>query len=118
MGIFEYLGVFISVIMGLGITHFATGATKLIQHRDDVRLYLPRALWTINTLVYILNRLWFFGALFFAWCIDVPQTLIVASEQLRPVPENIFCSTSNDKNNVVVPTPGPIRAGIGFFCLQ
>lgn len=141
MGIFEYLGVLVSVIMGLGITHLATGATKLIQHREDVRLYLPHALWTINILVYILliwwgmfwwsghedwyayeylfitlyaivlfflasmlypwdmskdinvreyffkNRLWFFGALFFAWCIDVPQTLIMAREDLRPVPQ-------------------------------
>ena len=144
MGIFEYLGVLVSVIMGLGITHLATGATKLIQHREDVRLYLPHALWTINILVYILliwwgmfwwsghenwyayeylfitlyaivlfflasmlypwdmskdinvreyffkNRLWFFGALFFAWCIDVPQTLIMASEDLRPVPQEYF----------------------------
>ena len=31
MGIFEYLGVLVSVIMGLGITHLATGATKLIS---------------------------------------------------------------------------------------
>ncbi len=144
MGIFEYLGVLVSVIMGLGITHLATGATKLIQHREDVRLYLPHALWTINILVYILliwwgmfwwsghenwyayeylfitlyaivlfflasmlypwdigkdinvreyffkNRLWFFGALFLAWCIDVPQTLIMASEGLRPVPQEYF----------------------------
>ena len=141
MGIFEYLGVLISVIMGLGITHLATGATKLIQHRDDVRLYLPHALWTINVLMYILliwwgmfwwsghedwyayeylfitlyaivlfflaamlypwdmkgdidvreyffkNRLWFFGALFLAWCLDVPETLSKASEDLRPVPQ-------------------------------
>lgn len=144
MGIFEYLGVLISVIMGLGITHLATGATKLIQHRDDVRLYLPHALWTINILMYILliwwgmfwwsghedwyayeylfitlyaivlfflasmlypwdmkgdidvrkyffkNRLWFFGALLLAWCLDVPETLSKASEDLRPVPQEYF----------------------------
>ena len=35
MGIFEYLGVLISVIMGLGITHPAIGASKLVQHRDQ-----------------------------------------------------------------------------------
>ncbi len=58
MGVFEYIGVLISVIMGLGITHLATGATKLIQHRDTVRFYLPHALWTINVLVYILLIWW------------------------------------------------------------
>lgn len=58
MGIFEYLGVLISVIMGLGITHLATGAAKLIQHRDSVRLYLPHALWTINVLLFILLIWW------------------------------------------------------------
>ena len=141
MGVFEYLGVLTSVIMGLGITHLATGATKLIQNRDHVRLYLPHALWTVNILVYILliwwgmfwwsthdnwyayqylfitlyaivlfflaamlypwdmspdidvreyffkNRLWFFGGMFLAWCIDVPETLVKASEEMRPVPQ-------------------------------
>ena len=141
MGIFEYLGVLISVIMGLGITHLATGAAKLIQHREDVRLYLPHALWTINVLLFILliwwgmfwwsghenwyayeylfitlyaivlfflasilypwdmqgnidvrehyfnNRLWFFGALFLAWCLDIPETVIKANADLRPVPQ-------------------------------
>ncbi len=144
MGVFEYLGVLISVIMGLGITHLASGATKLIQHRDSVRFYLPHALWTINILVYILliwwgmfwwsthenwfvyeylfitfyaivlfflasmlypwdmsedidvreyffkNRLWFFGALLIAWCIDIPETLVKANEDLRPVPQEYF----------------------------
>ena len=28
MGVFEYIGVLISVIMGLGITHLATGMSK------------------------------------------------------------------------------------------
>jgi len=144
MGIFEYLGVLISVIMGLGITHLATGATKLIQHRDEARFYLPHALWPINILVYILliwwgmfwwsghenwyaykylfitlyaivlfflasmlypldmqkdidvseyffkNRFWFFGTFFLAWCLDVPETLIKAGEELRPVPQEYF----------------------------
>jgi hypothetical protein len=144
MGIFEYLGVLISVIMGLGITHLATGATKLIQHRDGVRLYLPHALWTINVLMFILliwwgmfwwsahdnwyayeylfitlyaivlfflasmlypwdmkedidvreyflkNRLWFFGAMFFAWVLDIPETVAKAGAELRPVPPGYF----------------------------
>lgn len=144
MGVFEYLGVLISVIMGLGVTHLAIGATKLIQHRDEAKAYLPHALWTINVLVFILliwwgmfwwsghenwyvyeylfitlyaivlfflasmlypwdmdrdidvrkyffrNRLWFFGAMFVAWCFDIPETLIKANADLRPVPPEYF----------------------------
>lgn len=58
MGVFEYIGVLISVIMGLGITHLAVGASKLIQNRDTARPYLPHALWTLNTLLYILMIWW------------------------------------------------------------
>ncbi len=144
MGVFEYIGVLISVIMGLGITHLATGATKMIQHRDEVRFYLPHALWTVNVLVYILmvwwgmfwwsghenwfiyeylfitlyaivlfflsamlypwdmeknidvreyffkHRLWFFGALMVAWCLDIPETVAKSASNLRPVPQEYF----------------------------
>ena len=58
MAVFEYLGVLISVIMGLGITHLATGASKLIQNRGTVRLYVPHLLWTLNVLIYILLVWW------------------------------------------------------------
>ncbi len=58
MGVFEYIGVLISVIMGLGITHLATGAGKLIQHRREVRFYLPHMLWTANILIHILLIWW------------------------------------------------------------
>lgn len=144
MGVFEYIGVLVSVIMGLGITHLATGATKLIQHRDQVKFYLPHTLWTVNVLVFILliwwgmfwwsaheewyayeylfitlyaivlfflssmlypwdmdkdidvreyfyrNRLWFFGALLLAWCLDIPETLLKSYADLRPVPQEYF----------------------------
>lgn len=58
MGVFEYLGVLVSVIMGLGITHMAAGATKLIQNRDEVRFYWPHALWTVNILMHIMMIWW------------------------------------------------------------
>ena len=145
---FEYIGVLISVIMGLGITHLAIGASKLIQNRDTVRFYLPHALWTVNVLMYILliwwamfwwsghttwlaheyrfitcyaimlfflasmlypwdmdkeidvrayffrNRRWFFGALFLAWCLDVPETVFKASADLRELPPEYFVFVS------------------------
>ena len=58
MEVFEYIGVLISVIMGLGVTHLATGATKLIQHRDQVRFYTPHMIWTANVLIFILLIRW------------------------------------------------------------
>jgi hypothetical protein len=148
MGVFEYIGVLISVIMGLGITHLATGATKLIQRRDEVRFDLPHALWTLNVLMYILliwwsmfwwsghedwyayqymfitlyaivlfflaamlypwdmdkgfdirayffrNRIWFFGGLAVAWLLDIPETVVKASTDLRPVPQEYIVFVS------------------------
>jgi hypothetical protein len=44
----------------------------------DVRAYFFR------------NRLWFFGAMFVAWCIDIPETLDKAVADLRPVPQEYF----------------------------
>ena len=58
MSVFEYIGVLVSGIMGLGITHLATGTSKLIQHRSEVRLYLPHMLWTLNILIFILLIWW------------------------------------------------------------
>ena len=36
------------------------------------------------------NRLLFFGAFLLARCIDIPETLIKAGEDLRPVPNEYF----------------------------
>ena len=148
MGVFEYIGVLVSVIMGLGNTHLATGTSKSVQHRDSVRFYLPHTVWTINILIYILmiwwgmfwwsqhedwfayeylfitlyaivlfflasmlypwdmredvdleasffrNRRWFFGTLILAWLIDIPETILKASSNLREVPADYFVFVS------------------------
>jgi hypothetical protein len=36
------------------------------------------------------NRFWFFGAMFIAWSIDIPETMIKASADLRPLPQEYF----------------------------
>ena len=159
MGVFEYIGVLVSVIMGLGIAHLATGAVKLIQHRDEAKPYLPHALWTLNVLLYILliwwsmfwwsghetwhayeylfialyaivlfllaamlypwdmdrdidvqayffaNRRWFFGTLFVAWLLDIPETLLKGSTGLRDVPADYVIFVAVNLAN----------AAIGFF---
>ena len=58
MGLFEYLGVLISVVMGLGITHLLVGISKIIQYRSSVRIYWVQVNWSINILVYILVIWW------------------------------------------------------------
>lgn len=58
MGIFEYLGVLISVIMGLGVTHLAVGASKLVQNRDRCKPSLTHSLWTVFMLMYIVIVWW------------------------------------------------------------
>ena len=58
MGVFEYLGVLISVVLGLGITHLAVGASKLVQNRDQCKPYLAHGLWSLAILLYILIVWW------------------------------------------------------------
>ena len=140
MGVFEYLGVILSVIMGLGLTHILAGVSKTIHHRKTVKPYWVHTLWALNMLIYIVviwwgmfwwsdlaqwsffhflfvivyaiilfllasllfpwdltsdfdferhffsNRRWFFGILFLAWCIDIPETVLKAQGGLRALP--------------------------------
>jgi hypothetical protein len=58
MGLFEYLGVLISVVMGLGITHLLTGISKVVQYRDTTRAYWVHVMWTVNVLLYIVVIWW------------------------------------------------------------
>lgn len=58
MGVFEYLGVILSVIMGLGLTHILVGISKTIHHRKTVKAYWVHSLWAFNVLVYIVAIWW------------------------------------------------------------
>jgi len=97
MTLFEYLGVLISVVMGLGITHLLTGISKVIQHLTlyAIALFLLAALlypWDIPTdfdfrRYFLENRAWFFGLQAVAWCIDIPETVLKADMGLRDLPE-------------------------------
>lgn len=58
MGVFEYLGVLLSVIIGLGVTHILAGVSKAIHHRNTLRFYWVHALWCINILIYIVIIWW------------------------------------------------------------
>ena len=56
---FEYLGVFISVIVGLAVAHMITSAGNLILYKKEIRLYWPHSLWCLNILLYLVNFWWF-----------------------------------------------------------
>ena len=60
---FEYLGVFISVIVGLAVAHMITSAGKVILNRKEIQLYWPHSLWCLNILLYLVNFWWFI----FSW---------------------------------------------------
>ena len=58
MGVFEYLGVILSVIIGLGVTHILSGLSKTIHRRKTVKPYWVQALWALNVLIYIVTIWW------------------------------------------------------------
>jgi hypothetical protein len=55
---FADLGVLISVVLGLALTHLLRGLSKLIQMRHSVKLYWMHIVWTINILLYVLGLWW------------------------------------------------------------
>ena len=55
---FDYLGVLISVILGLALTHLLTGWTRLIELRRQVRIYWVQVVWSICIVVYVLTLWW------------------------------------------------------------
>ena len=58
MSLFEYLSVFLSVIMGLGVTHILAGLSKTIHYRRSLKLFWVHTLWAINILIYIVIIWW------------------------------------------------------------
>src|ERR1035441_9685778 len=55
---FSYLGVLISVILGLALTHLLVGLSKMIQLRESVKIYWVQVVWTINIILYVLALWW------------------------------------------------------------
>jgi hypothetical protein len=58
MGVFEYLGVLLSVIMGLGVTHILAGLSKAIHHRKTFKHSWVHSMWALNILIYIISIWW------------------------------------------------------------
>lgn len=59
MDSFEYLSVFISILLGLAVTHLVVGMVSVIQERSTTRVYWVHLLWVANAIVYITQTWWF-----------------------------------------------------------
>jgi hypothetical protein len=63
MEAFEYLGVLVSVVIGLAMTHLVLGIIRVIHSRKSTIVYWIHLLWVFNALYLLLGFWWFF----FAW---------------------------------------------------
>ena len=60
MQAFEYLGVLVSVVIGLAMTHLVVGIVRLVQSRKSTVVYWVHLLWAFNVLYLLLGFWWFF----------------------------------------------------------
>jgi hypothetical protein len=60
MGLFEFLMVLVSVVIGLGITEILTGWANLLRDRDQVRFYWIHVLFQFGLFFALLQQWWEF----------------------------------------------------------
>jgi hypothetical protein len=54
----DYLGVLISIILGLALTHLLRGWGHLIQMRGKVKIYWVQVVWSLNVIIYVMAIWW------------------------------------------------------------
>jgi hypothetical protein len=60
MGLFEFLMVLISVVIGLGLTEILAGIAKLLRAREEVRFYWIHVLFQCGVFFALLQQWWEF----------------------------------------------------------
>ena len=60
MGLFEFLMVLVSVVIGLGLTEILTGAANLLRARSEVRFYWIHVLFQCGVFFALLQQWWEF----------------------------------------------------------
>jgi len=60
MGLFEFLMVLVSVVIGLGITEVLTGWANLLRARDEVRFYWVHVMFQLGVFFALLQQWWEF----------------------------------------------------------
>jgi len=58
MGLFEFLMVLISVVIGLGLTEILTGAANLLRARESVRFHWIHVLFQVGVFFALLQQWW------------------------------------------------------------
>jgi hypothetical protein len=58
MNEFEFLAVFISIVVGLGVTHILMGLARIIHARGQQPVSTLHMVWTINVLLILLLNWW------------------------------------------------------------
>jgi hypothetical protein len=58
MDSFSYLSVFISLILGLGVTHLLSGTASLIRSRRELHFWWPTPLWMGTTFLIQVQTWW------------------------------------------------------------
>jgi len=58
MGTFEYLSVFVSIILGLGITYGIVGVGQLVRKRNQYEFYWLHTIQIFATFLILLNAWW------------------------------------------------------------
>lgn len=78
MNEFEFLAVFISIVVGLGVTHILFGLARIIYNRDHQKVSKLHIVWTANVLLILLLNWWvlFLWADNPRWSFDIYLLLI------------------------------------------
>lgn len=63
MSSFEYLSVFVAVIMGLAVTRLLGAVGSCLRQRDSIQGHWVHSLWALNVLIYVVSLWW----ALFAW---------------------------------------------------
>ena len=78
MNEFEFLAVFISIVIGLGVTHILYGLARQIHNRSEQRVSELHFVWTLNVVLILLLNWWvlFLWVDYPAWSFDIYLLLI------------------------------------------
>ncbi len=57
--VFEYLTVFVSVVVGLAITQLLTHLVRIIHQRQHCRVYWVHLIWALNIFIWTVAYWWF-----------------------------------------------------------
>lgn len=96
MDTFEFLTVFVSIILGLGMAYLILGVGKILSRRDYYRFYWLHFMQIINTYLLILNSWWITYSwmgmkgltfLHFLFIMCSPCVIVLASSLLFPSEE-------------------------------